>query len=124
MVSASIPSMTELAQLPAWQMAARIRDGSCSATELGDAHLRQIKRWNPRLNAFVTVDEKNARIQAERADEAVKSGRTLGALHGVPITIKSSVDVAGFLCEAGTKIRRGYVAESDAPLVSRLKKAG
>src|SRR2546422_8098571 len=116
--------MAELARLPAWQMAAGVRDRSISATEALDARLRQIKRWNPKLNAFVSVDEESARLQAKKADEAVRSGRPLGPLHGVPITIKSSIDVAGLLCEAGTRIRRGYIAPSDAPLVSRLRRAG
>ena len=50
--------------------------------------------------------------------------KQLGRLHGVPITIKSSIDVAGLVCEAGTRLRQGHVAETDAPLVSRLKSAG
>src|SRR5215468_8491619 len=114
----------DLAQLPAWQMATGIRNGNFSATELLEAHLRNIERWNSKLNAFVSVDQQRARLQAKEADEAVKTGRPLGPLHGVPITIKSSIDVAGLLCETGTKIRKGYIAASDAPLVSRLKAAG
>jgi Asp-tRNA(Asn)/Glu-tRNA(Gln) amidotransferase A subunit family amidase len=116
--------MTELAQLSARQMASGIRDGRFSATELLEAHLSQIARWNPKLNAFVSVDESRARSQARHADEAVSRRQRLGPLHGVPITIKSSIDVAGLLCEAGTRIRRGYVPSSDAPLVWRLKQAG
>jgi Asp-tRNA(Asn)/Glu-tRNA(Gln) amidotransferase A subunit family amidase len=114
----------DLAQLPAWQMATGIRNGDLSATELLESHLRNIERWNSKLNAFVSVDQQRARLQAKEADEAVKIGRPLGPLHGVPITIKSSIDVAGLLCEAGTRIRSGYIAPSDAPLVSRLKAAG
>src|SRR5207244_9368144 len=94
------------------------------ATELLEAHLDKIKRWNPKLNAFVTIDEQRARLQATAADDAVRAGRPLGPLHGVPLTIKSSIDVAGLLCEAGTRIRAGYIAPSDAPLVSRLRRAG
>jgi Asp-tRNA(Asn)/Glu-tRNA(Gln) amidotransferase A subunit family amidase len=89
-----------------------------------EAHLDKIRRWNPKLNAFVTVDDQRARLQAKDADDAVRAGRPLGPLHGVPITIKSSIDVAGLLCEAGTRLRAGHIAESDAPLVSRLKAAG
>ena len=114
----------DLAQLPAWQMATGIRNGNFSATELLEAHLLNIERWNSKLNAFVSVDQQRARLQAKEADEAVKTGRQLGPLHGVPITIKSSIDVAGLLCETGTQIRKGYIAASDAPLVSRLKAAG
>src|SRR3989442_9429748 len=105
-------------------MAAGIRNGSFSPTELFEAHLGQIERWNPKLNTFVSIDENRARLQAKEADDAVRTGRPLGPLHGVPITIKSSIDVAGLLCEAGTRIRRGYIAPSDAPLVSRLRRAG
>jgi Asp-tRNA(Asn)/Glu-tRNA(Gln) amidotransferase A subunit family amidase len=114
----------ELPSLHAWQMAARIRDREITATELLEAHLAQIKRWNPRLNAFVCIDEDRARVAAKAADEAVTAKRPLGPLHGVPVTIKSSIDVAGLQCEAGTRIRQGNVASADAPLVSRLKKAG
>src|SRR5215510_7081143 len=114
----------ELTHLPAWQMAAGVRNRSISATELLEAHLDKIARWNPKLNAFVSIDEQRARLQAKDADDAVRSGRALGPLHGVPLTIKSSIDVAGLLCEAGTRIRGGYIAPTDAPLVSRLKAAG
>jgi Asp-tRNA(Asn)/Glu-tRNA(Gln) amidotransferase A subunit family amidase len=117
-------TMSELAHIAAWQMAAGIRDGSFTASEVLTAHLAQIRQWNPGLNAFVSIDEGRARVQAAAADDAVKHGRPLPALHGVPITIKSSIDVAGLLCEAGTQIRRGYTPPADAPLVSRLKAAG
>jgi Asp-tRNA(Asn)/Glu-tRNA(Gln) amidotransferase A subunit family amidase len=105
-------------------MAARIRDGIVTATELLDAHLAQIERWNPKLNAFVCIDEDGARLAAKSADEAVRAKRPLGPLHGVPLTIKSSIDVAGMPCETGTRLRAGHVPAVDAPLVSRLKKAG
>jgi Asp-tRNA(Asn)/Glu-tRNA(Gln) amidotransferase A subunit family amidase len=52
------------------------------------------------------------------------SGRELGPLHGVPISIKASIEVAGMKCEAGTRLRAGYVAQTDAPLVERLRRAG
>jgi Asp-tRNA(Asn)/Glu-tRNA(Gln) amidotransferase A subunit family amidase len=116
--------MSELAQLTAWQMVSGIRAGRFTPTELLEAHLAQIERWNPGINAFVSIDEGRARQQAKEADEAVRRAGSLGPLHGVPITIKSSIDVAGLLCEAGTKIRQSYTPSSDAPLVSRLKRAG
>jgi Asp-tRNA(Asn)/Glu-tRNA(Gln) amidotransferase A subunit family amidase len=114
----------DLTELPAWQMAVAVRDRQVRAIDLLEAHLDKIKRCNPKLNAFVTVDEQRARLQAKAADDAVSAGRPLGSLQGVPITIKSSIDVAGLLCEAGTRLRTGHVAEADAPLVSRLKAAG
>ena len=83
-----------------------------------------IHELNPRLNAFVQVDVEGARRQARAAEAAVSNGEELGALHGVPLSIKSSMEVAGLRWEAGTKLRAGIVAERDAPLVARLRQAG
>lgn len=92
--------------------------------ELLQAHLDAIDRLNPRLNAFVTVDAERARLAARAAEEAVMEGGRLGPLHGVPVTIKSSIDVAGLGCETGSRLRAGNVPRNDAPLVARLKEAG
>src|SRR5882672_86899 len=116
--------MDEIVRFPAWEMASRIREGQLSVVELIEAHFRRIRFLNPKLNAFASIDEERATRQAKLADEAVNAKATLGPLHGVPITIKSSIDVAGLLCEAGTRLRQGYIAPSDAPLVSRLRRAG
>jgi Asp-tRNA(Asn)/Glu-tRNA(Gln) amidotransferase A subunit family amidase len=116
--------MPNLNQLSACRMAAGVRERRFSATELLEAHLSQIERWNPKLNAFVSVDQDRARQQAKELDEALHLGRPAGPLHGVPVTIKSSIDVAGLLCETGTRIRQGFIPSADAPLVSRLKRAG
>lgn len=119
--------MTELTFLSLCDMATAIRDGRLSSRELVDAHIAQIERLNPKLNAFVYTDFDGARDAAAKADNVVKETlhpRTLGLLHGVPISMKSSIDVAGFPCECGSKLRRGLVAPSDAPLVARLRAAG
>jgi Asp-tRNA(Asn)/Glu-tRNA(Gln) amidotransferase A subunit family amidase len=116
--------MTEVTRLSAVKMAAMIRDRELSVAELVDAHYREIHRVNGRLNAFVSIDEERARRQAAVADDAIAANAPLGPLHGVPITVKSSIDVAGLACEAGTRLRQGHVAGADAPLVSRLKSAG
>ena len=79
---------------------------------------------NPKLNAFVQVDAEGARRQAQAAEAAVRNGEKLGPLHGVPLSIKSSIEVAGLRWEAGSKLRRDLVATRDAPLVSRLRQAG
>ena len=85
----------ELTSLSACEMARLIAERRISATELVEAHLRRIEQEQARLNAFVHVDATGARKAAERADERVKkTGSALGSLHGVPITIKSSIDVA------------------------------
>ena len=95
-----------------------------SPVELVDAHLARIEKLNPRLNAFVQVDAEGALRQAHAAEAAVTRGETFGPLHGVPISIKSSIEVKGLRCESGTKLRAGVKAAQDAPLVSRLREAG
>lgn len=115
--------MTELTFLPAVSMAEQVRRKKLSPVELVEAHLAQIERLNPKLNAFVHVDAEGARRQAWAAESAVGK-RNVGPLHGVPISIKSAIDVAGLRCETGTKLRAGYVPAQDAPLVARLRAAG
>jgi Asp-tRNA(Asn)/Glu-tRNA(Gln) amidotransferase A subunit family amidase len=116
--------MSDLIFLPAVEMARHVRERRVSPVELVEAHLRRIEELNPRLNAFAQVDAEAARKQAGEAEKTIASGKTLGPLHGVPISIKSSVEVAGLRCEAGTRLRAGFVARRDAPLVSRLRSAG
>lgn len=116
--------MGDLNSLSAVEMATGIRWGKFSPTELVEAHLRRIEQVNPRLNAFVTVDGEGARRAAKAAESAIVRGDLLGPLHGVPVTIKSSIDVAGYRCEAGTPLRAGNIPATDAPMVSRLRSAG
>ncbi len=116
--------MTDPTFLSAAEMAEHIRACKISAVELVDAHLAKIERLNPVLNAYVHVDSVRAREQAKAADDVVTQGKPLEPLHGVPISIKSCIDVAGMRCEAGTRLRAGTVAEKDAPLVARLRTAG
>jgi amidase len=105
-------------------MAEQIRNKQISPVELVETHLARIEQLNPKINAFVQIDREGALIRARNAEAAVMANEKLGPLHGVPISIKSSIDVAGMRCEAGTKLRAGYVAETDAPLVARLRRAG
>jgi Asp-tRNA(Asn)/Glu-tRNA(Gln) amidotransferase A subunit family amidase len=116
--------MHDLTFFSAVQMAEEIRNEKISPVELVEAHLKKIDKLNPRLNAFVQVDGEGALHQAREAEAAIVRGAKLGPLHGVPISIKSSIEVAGFRCEVGTKLRQGTVASQDAPLVSRLRDAG
>ena len=116
--------MSDLTFLSAVVMAQQIREKKISPVELIDAHLAKIGRLNPKLNAFVHLDADRARRDARTAEDEVVSGNPLGRLHGVPISIKSSLDVAGMPCEAGTRLRAGQIASQDAPLVERLRHAG
>lgn len=116
--------MDSLTHRSAREMARMIREKKLSPVELVQAHLDRIERLNPQLNAFVSVDAVRALEAARKAEAAVLQGAALGPLHGVPVTIKSSIDVAGLRCETGSKLRAGHIAEADAPLVARLRAAG
>ncbi len=115
--------MSDLTLLPAVRMAEQIRRRNLSPVELVEAHLRLISELNPKLNAYIHVNE-NARRQAEAAEAAVQRNESLGPLHGVPLSIKGCIDVAGLRNETGTRLRAGNVASQDAPLVARLRAAG
>src|SRR5438270_9247235 len=105
-------------------MAELIQNRKLSPVELVQAHLDRIERVNPKINAYVQLDAERALAAARAAEHAIMRNEAVGPLHGVPVSIKSSIEVAGMSCEAGTKLRAGYVARGDAPLVSRLRKAG
>jgi Asp-tRNA(Asn)/Glu-tRNA(Gln) amidotransferase A subunit family amidase len=119
-------ALSELTFLSLSEMADGIRSEAFSSVELVDAHIVRIERLNPKLNMFVHTNFERAREKAKAADAALRPSRKsmLGSLHGVPISIKSCVDVAGFPCECGSRLRQGYIAVTDAPLVARLRSAG
>jgi Asp-tRNA(Asn)/Glu-tRNA(Gln) amidotransferase A subunit family amidase len=109
---------------PAWQMAEMVRQKQVSPVELVEAHYRQIERLNPVLNAFVDIRRDSALSEARTVESKMTRGEKVGLLAGVPISVKSCIDVAGMKCEAGSKLRAGNIPQSDAVLVSRLKQAG
>jgi Asp-tRNA(Asn)/Glu-tRNA(Gln) amidotransferase A subunit family amidase len=101
-----------------------IRSKNVSPFELVELHLKRIENLQPKLNAFVHLDAEGAREQARAAERVVLRGAQLGPLHGIPLSVKSCIDVAGWLCPAGSLLRKDYAPKQDAPLVSRLKAAG
>ena len=106
------------------EIAQAIRSKKISPVEIVELHLKRIEALQPKLNAFVHLDPEGAREQARAAESLVLRGAQLGPLHGAPLTIKSCIDVAGWPCPAGSLLRKTYVANLDAPLVSRWKAAG
>jgi amidase len=100
-----------------------LRSGAISAVELAEAHLEQIASLNPRLNVFADFDAERVRAQARRLDETPKDERR-GALHGLPVTVKSSIATAGYRCEIGSLLHQGDVPHEDAVVVARLRAAG
>src|SRR5262245_36252343 len=105
-------------------MAALVRDRALSPVELVETHLRQIEKLNPKLNAFVVVTADQARLQARQAEAAIQRGDRLGPLHGVPVTVKDSFDLAGYPTFCGSKFRLGHRAAHDSTAVARLRAAG
>jgi amidase len=105
-------------------MAAMLRDRSVSPVELVEAHLQQIERLNPKLNAFVVVMADPARAQAREAEAAIHRGTRLGPLHGIPVTVKDSFDLEGFPTLCGSRFRLGHRAAQDATAVARVRAAG
>ncbi|HXN18545.1 MAG TPA: amidase [Candidatus Binatus sp.] len=119
--------MDDIVYLSLTEMAECIRTKKISPVQLVDAHLSRIDELNPKLHAFVTVDTARARAQAKSAEAALGSSAKsdfIGPLDGVPISIKSSIDVAGLPCECGSILRKGYIPSEDALLVARLRAAG
>jgi len=106
------------------EVARDIRSKKLSPTELVESHLGRIASLEPKLHAFAYLDADGARAQARAAETAVSRSEPRSALHGVPLTVKSSIDVAGWPCPAGSLLRKDYVPRADAPLVARLKSAG
>jgi amidase len=115
--------MNDLIYAPVAILAEAIRTGRFSATTLVDAHLRRIDAVNPQINAVVTLS-KEARAQAAAADAELARGHVRGPLHGVPMTIKDSLDSAGTVSTWGTPGRAGFVPAEDATVVARLRAAG
>ncbi|MCE5274565.1 MAG: hypothetical protein LLG43_05450, partial [Deltaproteobacteria bacterium] len=89
------PVRHEIVFMPAHELAELILKRSLTSTEVVNAYLEQIRLYNPKLNAIVTLDEKGARKRAKEADEALAKGMIWGPLHGVPVTIKDNYATAG-----------------------------
>ena len=121
LLSAEAP---DICFLTAVEMAALIRGKKLSARELMDAHLKQIERVNPKVNAIVTLVAEQARENARKADEAQARGATLGPLHGLPVAHKDLVETAGIRTTFGSPVFKDNVPARDDILVERIKRAG
>lgn len=110
--------------LSATEIAAQIKTGALSASDVVEAHIQRIEQVNPCLNAVVFPMFDQARQEAKAADAAQHRGEMLGPLHGVPITIKEALLVKGTPTTFGLPNQHMHRAEKDGPLVSRLRQAG
>ena len=112
-----------LYELTATEAADLIKKGVIKSEDLVKALLARIKA-NAELNAFISVDEKAVLAAAIAADEAVKEGKPLGKLHGVPIAVKDNIDVKGLSTTAGTPALENHMPNDDAALIAKLKSEG
>ena len=115
---------SELCFLSAVELAARIRQKQVSAREVMTAHLAQIERINPKVNAIVTLVADRAMAAAARADEMTAKGGPLGVLHGLPVAHKDLVDTAGIRTTRGSRFYLDNVPTRDALIVERIHAAG
>lgn len=116
--------MGSLNVLPAVEIVRLVAAGEASAVEVVRAHLEQIDRLDPALNAFVEVSAADALAAASAQDVAAARGAPRGPLGGLPVSIKSAIEVRGLRVETGSPSRKGIVAENDAVCVARLRAAG
>jgi amidase len=102
----------------------KFRRKEISPVELVAAHLDRIQQIQPQLNPFVHIDAESARARARDSESRFARGESPRPLEGIPLTVKSCIDVAGWPCAAGSLLRKDNIPNTNAPLVSRLEDAG
>jgi amidase len=115
---------TELWRLGAVELAAAIRARRVSSREVVEAHLRRIEAVNPAVNAVTVVLAERAMEAAEAADQAATTGVELAPFHGVPFTVKESIDLTGTATTLGIRLLVEAYPDRDAPIVERMRAAG
>ncbi|HYB98784.1 MAG TPA: amidase [Candidatus Limnocylindrales bacterium] len=116
--------MSELVHSSATALASAIARREVSSTELLDAYLQRIERLNPAYNIVVTLDADGARARAKAADEATARGESWGPLHGLPLTVKDTLETRGIRTTAGYPPLSDHVPTSNADVVESVVQAG
>lgn len=115
---------TDLTQLGAARLAARIASGETTAVQAVEQHIARLLQVNPQLNAMTAERFDAARGEARHADARQASGAVLGPLHGVPVTVKECMDLQGMASTFGLASRTSHRADADEIHVARLRAAG
>src|SRR5712691_543899 len=123
-LTAGRPVSSDLCFLTATELARRIRVRDVSVTEVVQAHLAQVERVNPKVNAIVTFTAESALADARTKDAALARGEVAGPLFGLPVAHKDLVPTRGIRTTFGSTIYRDHVPDQDALLVERLRAAG
>ena len=116
--------MTDIAFAPATRLASLVRRKKIGCLELLDHYLARVEKYNPALNAIVATDIEGARKRARAADRALARGTPHGAFHGLPMTVKESLNVAGLPTTWGVPAFKGKPRETNALVVERWLAAG
>lgn len=116
--------MHEIIKQPANKIVELIKNKDVSSEEITRAFLQRIQDVNPKLNAVVQFDEIQALQSAKNADLAISRGEELGALHGLPMTIKDTIDIFGYNNTYGSHLYDDYKPEQEGTCITRLRKAG
>ena len=117
-------SESQLAFLSIEQAAQLLRRKEISPVDLVEASLARIERWNPSLNAFLTVLAESARRQAKVAERGIRRGRARGPLHGIPISLKDNFWTRGIRTTVGSKILADFVPNADSDVAGKISRAG
>jgi aspartyl-tRNA(Asn)/glutamyl-tRNA(Gln) amidotransferase subunit A len=120
----AVEAPPDLTMLTIAETAALIRSSQMTASELTAACLDRIATYEPKLNTLITLAGEQALMEAETLDAEQRAGRLRGPLHGIPITLKDSIDTANLRTTGGSAVFKGRVPAEDAILVTRLRAAG
>ncbi|MBZ5601708.1 MAG: amidase [Acidobacteriia bacterium] len=123
-VAASAAGSDQLTDLSIAEASARIRQRSVTSTQLTEACLARIEKYNPRVNAFITVMSDRALAQARDLDAEQRAGKFRGPLHGIPIGLKDLIDTEGVRTTAASAVFADRIPKEDAEVVRKLKAAG
>jgi amidase len=116
--------MDDLWRLPAKDLAALIASKKVSAKEAATSALARLDAVNPKINAVIDYRPEEVLKEAASVDAAIARGENVGALAGVPVTVKVNIDQEGFATTNGLKLQRDAIAKSNSPVIDNLRKAG
>jgi aspartyl-tRNA(Asn)/glutamyl-tRNA(Gln) amidotransferase subunit A len=117
-------SLLDISSLTIKHLSRLIASREISCIEVIDATIERIRKLNPKLNAFITILDVQARREAKHADSLIKHGKYLGPLHGIPVSLKDLIYVNGVKSTSGSKILADFVPNYDSTVTRKLKKAG
>jgi aspartyl-tRNA(Asn)/glutamyl-tRNA(Gln) amidotransferase subunit A len=115
-------SLLDISSLTIKHLSKLIASREISCLEVIDATIERIQKLNPKLNAFITILDDQARREAKHADSLIKQGKYLGPLHGIPISFKDLIYIKGVKSTSGSKILADFVPDYDSTVTRKLKK--